>query len=162
MKYWKDWLKIGILITVTIVSVFCAVKFRTVIVVGSSMSPALRNGDRCLMYKTQNIERYDVICFKYSNGDSYAKRVIGLPGERIFVCETGIAICSKTDKSVQVLEEKYLVFRNNGFTGLIDVGKDEVYVLGDNRPNSHDSRIFGPVKINKIEGVLEFILWNRP
>ena len=113
---------------------------------GSSMNPTLDNDDYIwvdkLVYKIKEPKRFDVIVFKYqgSNEYNYVKRIIGLPGETVLIDTSGnIYIDGK------LLKENYgnaIISSNDlGIANQpVKVGKDEYFVLGDNRNNSHDSR----------------------
>lgn len=89
---------------------------------------------------------------------SYIKRVIGLPGEHVQIKDGGVYINGKK------LEEKYLedyvVTEDLGglYTDIV-VPENTVYVLGDNRHESKDSRRFGCIPVNKIESKASFRFW---
>lgn len=121
--------------------------FRLAFVVGSSMEPTLSNGDIFFIKLTDDVERYDIIVFKY-DGNSLIKRVIGCPNETVQIIENMIYINGKPIKdAVNVDMEDYGVASEE-----ITLGDDEYFVLGDNRNDSKDSRIFGPIKKADILG----------
>jgi len=154
------WCRFLFLFVSIVVSIFIIVKVRPIEIIGCSMSPALKTGDRCVLYITQNVKRHDIICLRSpSGGTDLVKRVIGLPGEKVFVCPSGIIINDKN-----ILHEKYLLgtLRKNQATKIIQLKKDEIFVLGDNRINSRDSMMFGPVKISSVQGVIKAVLFNTP
>jgi len=89
---------------------------------------------------------------------SYVKRVIALEGEHLFISEDG-----KVYIDDKLLKEKYLkdgvdTIRSGEFYDLV-VPEDCVFVMGDNREESADSRLFGAVPIEKIEGNVVFRIW---
>ncbi len=90
---------------------------------------------------------------------SYIKRVIGLPGEHISIKDGKVYVNDK------VLEEKYLplgvVTDGNGRGNCIDliVPEKAVFVMGDNRTESADSRYFGCVPLEKIESKVWIRIW---
>ena len=87
---------------------------------------------------------------------SYIKRVIALPGEHIHIEDGYIYI------NGEILEENYLSKVTDTKSGVYDdfiVPKDTVFVMGDNRANSLDSRAFGCIPLEKIEGTLSFRFW---
>ena len=89
---------------------------------------------------------------------SYIKRIIALEGEHLFIAEDG-----KVYIDDNLLEEKYLdssvnTIRSGEFYDLI-VPEDCVFVMGDNREASADSRMFGAVPIDKIEGNVICRIW---
>lgn len=111
---------------------------------GSSMEPSLSNGDNLIVdkisYRLHDPERFDIIVFpfRYEEKKYYIKRIIGLPGEKIRIDDAGYIYIN--DK---VLKESYglAVMESPGIAqDEITLGKDEYFVLGDNRNNSTDSR----------------------
>lgn len=128
---------------------------------GASDEPTFYSGDYILTskitYKFRNPERGDMVVFKSpKNPDiEYIKRVIGLPGDN-FMIKNGDVYVNGTK-----LEEKYISAKTNVWdTGFIKEGEVfvvpelKLFVLGDNRPKSSDSREFGPVPINDVIGVV--------
>lgn len=111
---------------------------------GSSMEPALSDGDNLIVdkisYRFHDPERFDIIIFPYQwEPDTYyIKRIIGLPGETIQIDDAGSIYIDG-----EVLDEHYGLERieNPGSAREpITLGEDEYFVLGDNRNNSTDSR----------------------
>jgi signal peptidase I len=100
-------------------------------------------------------ERGEVIVFKYPEDQSeyFLKRIIGLPGERIKVSDNQITIYNQTNPEGVVLDEPYLP-KDLPTAGdeITTVGSNQYFVLGDNRPNSFDSRRFGLVDKSLIVG----------
>lgn len=128
---------------------------------GASMEPTFQSGEYILTskitYKLRPIERGDVIVFKSpKNPDiEYIKRVIGLPGDKILVSNGQVLV------NDQLLNENYISaitnLWQNGYlkeNQPIIVPEAQVFVMGDNRPRSSDSRDFGPISIQSIEGVV--------
>lgn len=127
---------------------------------GSSMAPTILAEDRLTVdptyYKEHLIERGDIIVFAFPNGNLFIKRIIGLPGDTVK------AIDNKLYVNDVIQEEPYIqdeVDRANqsGKTYNLDfaetkVPENSVFVLGDNRPNSADSRMIGPIGIDNIIG----------
>ena len=113
-------------------------------VIGSSMETTLSNGDNLIVekitYRFNEPKRFDIIVFpfKYAEKTYYIKRIIGLPGETVFIDDAGtIYIDGK------VLNEDYgkEVVENAGLASEpIVLGDDEYFVMGDNRNDSSDSR----------------------
>jgi len=126
--------------------------FQPFLVQGASMVPHFETGDYLIVdeltFRFRDPQRGEVIIFKYPLNPSqkFIKRVIGLPGETVEIKNGNILIDGK------ILKENYLkntfVFHETKIT----LGKDEYFVLGDNRGSSLDSRIFGPVKRDLIIG----------
>jgi signal peptidase I len=127
-------------------------------VVGNSMHPTYKNGEYLmankLTFKFSKPQRGDVIIFKYSDTQDFIKRIIGIPGDNVMVKDGHIYIndnmldeSSYLDSSVVTNGGSYI---HEGQT--ITVPQDSYFVSGDNRPNSSDSREFGPIEFNRIKG----------
>lgn len=129
---------------------------------GSSMEPALSDGDHLLIdklsYRLHEPERFDVVVFpdKHTNGKYYIKRVIGLPGEKVQIDEKGYIYVNGEE-----LCESYGLEVIKEAKAVIDLGEDEYFVLGDNRNNSEDSRgdVVGRVHRNEIVGKAWFRIY---
>jgi len=134
---------------------------------GSSMEPTLEDGDNLLVdkisYRFRDPERFDIIvfAFKYKEDTYYIKRIIGLPGETVWIDEQGNIYIDG-----EILEEAYgKEIISPDKIGIasepIVVGEDEYFVLGDNRNNSSDSRtsIVGNVPRKDIIGRAFVRLW---
>lgn len=144
--------------TTFIMIVVLMVTFRIIIrpvqVEGSSMAPTLTNGQLgitdAISPKIGNIQRFDIVIIKMSS-KYLIKRVIGLPGETISYKNDKLYINGK-EISEEYLDSNYKAAYAQ-FTADIDeitLGDDEYYCLGDNRPNSMDSRTYGPFKATQI------------
>ena len=96
-------------------------------------------------------KRYDVISFREENGSKHViKRILGLPGEHIEIKDSVIYIDGDARRSANILLNKMDETRD------LILGPDEYYMLGDNRPYSYDSRIYGPIKKWQIRGKVWF------
>ena len=133
---------------------------------GQSMMPNFQDGEYLLTekvtYYTRNPQRGDVVVFMppVSTTDEFIKRVIGLPGERIMVEDGHVFINDKQ------LSESYIKsdVMTTGGTFLSDgqeytVPEGEYFVLGDNRPNSSDSRYWGPITKKVMTGRAWISYW---
>jgi signal peptidase I len=127
-----------------------------------SMNPTLIAGDMVIVnrlaYHLGSPKRGDVIVFKYPpnpNEIPYIKRVIGLPGDQVHIADGKVYINN------QPLQEPYLkVSTNRG--GDWNVPPDSLFVMGDNRNNSSDSRSWGMVPFANVLGKAEVIYWPPP
>ena len=114
------------------------------VVSGSSMENTLSNGDNLIIdkisYRFRDPERFEVVVFPYKLDEKtfFIKRVIGLPGETVYIDAKGTIYING-----EKLEESYgrEVIVNPGLASSeITLAEDEYFVLGDNRNNSEDSR----------------------
>jgi len=125
------------------------------LVSGSSMFETFIDGDYVLVdeltYRFKEPERGDVVVFRYPINPKlfYIKRIIGLPGDQIVV-QGGKYFVNGQEINESYLQEGMIT------SGRVDVevGESEMFVSGDNRPNSYDSRSFGPVAWDNIIGVV--------
>lgn len=125
-----------------------------------SMEPTLGVGDKIIVNKLGSYfkrpERGQVIVFKYPLDPSqdFVKRVIGMPGETIEIKDSTVYINGSP------LEEEYLpedlVY---GDFGPVTVPENAYFMLGDNRDNSQDSRVWGPLPEDLIIGRAIVIFW---
>lgn len=121
---------------------------------GSSMMNTLHSGDIMILnnaaYYFNDIERFDIVVV--DEGDEYLiKRVIGLPGETIEYRENKLYVNNK------LVKDNYSVEPTDDFKYKVE--KDSYFVLGDNRTNSMDSRVFGTFKKKKILGKTNLIIF---
>ena len=126
---------------------------------GRSMVPTFDDGQRVVVLKLfRDIQRGDIVIFSSQDdpGKDLIKRVIALPGERIQIRKGIVRINGK------VLKEGYLEDKDYGlYDAEIDeeVGLGQLYVLGDNRDDSHDSRRFGSVSEESLKGKVVVRWW---
>lgn len=120
------------------------------VVEGESMHPTFESGDYLvvdeLTYHFGDPERGDVVIFRYPGDPSvfYIKRIIGLPGETVHI-DHGKTSISKLDGSTVILNETYVVAEDATYSLDTTLGTDQFFVMGDNRPRSSDSRVWGPL-----------------
>lgn len=124
-----------------------------------SMQPNLYAGDfvivNKLAYKLGAPKRGDVIVFRYPPDPTqvpYIKRVIGLPGDQVHIAGGKVYVNGN-----QILEPYLKVTTNRGGDWSVPEGK--LFVMGDNRNNSSDSRSWGYVPMENIIGRAEIIYW---
>jgi signal peptidase I len=133
------------------------------VVDGESMMPNFVNNEYLLAEKISYLisepKRGDVIVFKYPKNPSvnYIKRIIGLPGETVKVEKEKIIIVSGDFPNGIILSEDYIpsdyqISNRSNATTSITLGKDEFFVLGDNRQHSSDSREWGILPRANITG----------
>ncbi|MDF9408165.1 MAG: Signal peptidase I S [Pelotomaculum sp. PtaB.Bin013] len=156
-----DWIK------TIVIAVILSLAVRTYVaeakwIPSESMLPTLKVGDHLiidkLFYKlngTRGINRGDIVVFNPPesadlNEKVLIKRVIGLPGETISIKGGLVYINGKQ------LDEPYILEKPNTDFAPFMVPDNELFVMGDNRNNSYDSRFWGPVSLANIIGKAEF------
>ena len=133
---------------------------------GASMEPNFYDKEYLIIdelsYRLRVPQRGEVIVFKYPNNpkEYFLKRIVGLPGERIKVAEGKITVYNHEHPEGVVLDEPYLPRDLDTAGEIIKVlSAEEYFVMGDNRPNSYDSRRFGPIDKSLIVGRAWFRGW---
>ncbi len=130
------------------------------------MYPTLQNGNMVMVSKISEINRFDKIIFHAPDADEdYVKRVIGLPGDSIEMKNDVLYVNGKAyDEPYLKPNKKTLTggklltdnFTLKELTGESKVPKDSLFVMGDNRQNSRDSRYFGFISKSSVVGKVEF------
>ncbi len=161
---WLEWIK-AILIAVGFVFIVRMFLFAPIVVEGPSMLPTLHDRDQMIVnkitYTLGEPDRFDIVVFHAPEQNDFIKRVIGLPGEHVEVKDNVLYIDGEpidepflndqiytNDFKLEELEEGYEV-----------VPVDSVFVMGDNRSNSTDSRIIGVVPMDEVVGKARFVYW---
>lgn len=140
-----------IVFTVVTVGIVLPIRYFVVqpfYVSGQTMEPTFHNGDYLLINElSRNFIRGDIIVFRYPRDPKqfFIKRIIGIPGDVVDMHNSTVSTNGKA------LHEDYTQGQTLGDSSLT-LGKDEFYVLGDNRENSLDSRIFGALQRGAIIG----------
>lgn len=133
------------------------------IVDGASMHPTFEHLDYLVvnefMYYFAAPARGDVIVFRYPAEPStfYIKRIIGLPGEKVSINHGIVTVTTASGESL-TLTEPYLVNEDATYTKNTTLQDDQYFVMGDNRPNSSDSRVWGPLPKKNIIGRVDLRL----
>lgn len=158
----KDLFTLAFLIVVVVIPirVFVVSPF---VVDGDSMHPTFANLDYLIideiLYRFKAPERGEVIVFRYPGNPSvfYIKRIIGLPGETVSI-DHGVVTIIGVDGTKLQLDEPYAVNEDATYTKNVSLDSGEYFVMGDNRPNSSDSRIWGPLPKKDIIGRVDLRL----
>jgi signal peptidase I len=168
---------VAILLTAPLIAIFLtAFVFQSYQVDGASMETTLSHNDRLLVWKLSKTwskltghayvpDRGDIVVFTepalgqfgQDPGKQLIKRVVGLPGEKVVV-KDGKLIVYNQNKPDGFEPDKELAYGaeipNTPIEGEWQIGDNELFVVGDNRSNSLDSRTFGPINTNNVVGKL--------
>lgn len=156
IKERKEWIWYVVFGMALITAIIFRMAFSVAIVNGPSMMPTLHDRDVTLVHNDEKVKRFDVVVLNerlVDDGPSkrIVKRVIGFGGDVITVIDGQLYINNKKYYE-PYLDEKYIKnFKNVDWT--IVVPKDHIFVLGDNRDVSKDSRSVGSFKTSAIIGV---------
>lgn len=153
---WKDllWFIIITVVIVLPIRLFIAQPF---IVSGDSMYPTFESGEYLIIdqvtYRLSEPERGDVIVFRFPQDRSkfFIKRIIGLPGETIDFSGRDVIVTNLNGNSF-TLPEEYVTKEKSNLPNAVTLTDSEYFVMGDNRLESLDSRIWGPLERKDIVG----------
>ncbi|WP_245628037.1 signal peptidase I [Shouchella shacheensis] len=163
-EFW-GWVKAIViaLVLALIIRTFIMTSFE---VRGDSMVPTAQNGERFIVnkmpYHFSEPERFDLIVFQANENEDYIKRVVGLPGESVRYEEDRLYV------NDELVEEPFLEDVRQAYDGRaytpdyefeMEVPADHVFVMGDNRPISLDSRSIGPIDEEDIIGKVGLRFW---
>jgi signal peptidase I len=136
---------------------------------GESMMPTIQDGNYLLVSKIGDIKRFDKITFHAPDSDEdYIKRVIGLPGDKIEMKNDILYINGKAYNEPYLKEYKKNLSANQvltpdftlkELTNKTTIPQGYLFVLGDNRSISKDSRSFGLISIKSVTGKVAVRLW---
>jgi signal peptidase I len=132
-------------------------------VIGESMMPTLKDGDRVvidkLSYRFGEPDRFDIVVFPYKKNPSlnYIKRIIGLPGDTVDIQEGKVVVNGERVDA----EMGFDLIEDYGDNLPLTVPDGEYFVMGDNRNNSSDSRYsdVGTIKKSDIIGRALWRIW---
>jgi len=155
---------IGAVVVAILIKTFVVQAFR---IPSESMTPTLEIGDRVMVnklsYDAHDLNRGDVVVFNRPPGlpsgpddpKDLIKRVIGLPGDTVVAKDGSMYVNDKR------LEEPYLpeTAKTYNLDDPVEIPEGEVWVMGDNRTNSEDSRAFGPIDTDSIVGRAFMVMW---
>ncbi|NLD18747.1 MAG: signal peptidase I [Clostridiales bacterium] len=151
---WLHFLKLVVIaVIVTLLVIYIVLGFSRVD--GSSMQPTLSDEQVVTYFRlSDDFQRGDIVAITMPSGDKYVKRIIGVEGDVISIKNAGVY------RNGKKLQESYV----KGVTKEIGskvkypytVEANKVFVMGDNRENSIDSRTFGPIVLDMVKGKLLF------
>lgn len=155
---WWEWTKaiaIALIIAITIRTFI----FAPIVVDGTSMVPTLKDRERLIInkaiYYLTTPKRGDIIVFHSPENNDWIKRVIGLPGDQLEIVDGVLYI------NGEPVEEPYLNGMVTEDFDLVQVPENMLFVMGDNRYNSKDSRnpYVGPIPMESVVGKAQFVFW---
>lgn len=153
------WLKALYVILPVILAVFLVFQFvlGVSVVNGNSMANTLKNGDLLFYTRLQkDVQKGDVVALSLPSGEFYVKRVVALAGDSVDIRDGKLYVNGIEETEEFVLGDT--LPESETFVYPVTVPQGHVFVLGDNRPESVDSRYFGPVNLQQITGVIELRL----
>ncbi|MPL60390.1 Signal peptidase IB [bioreactor metagenome] len=156
----KDWI-ISILIAVILAFFIRYFIVELYMVDGPSMRPTLLNGERLVVnkfvYRFKSPEKGEVIVFRYPRDPSrdFIKRVIAVPGDTVEIKDGRVFV------NGQLLKETYILEKTRGSYPLATIPEGHIFVMGDNRNNSEDSRFrdVGFVSYDLVKGKAIAVFW---
>lgn len=158
----------GIFLSTVLFVIIGSIFFSITTMTGGSMLPLLKQNDRILISKNEEINRFDIVAFDNGREIEF-RRVIGLPTEKIRYTDDFLYVDD------ELVDEKFILNQinesgkkgevytqsaqaDNGFQTDI-IPEDRYLVLGDNRPNATDSRQYGLISKDKIKGKAKMLLF---
>jgi signal peptidase I len=165
-----EWIK-ALLIAFALAALIRVFLFTPIVVDGVSMMPTLEDGDRMIVnkigYTIGKPDRFDIVVFHAPEQKDYIKRIIGLPGDTVEYRNDILYINGEPMEEPYLNQYKEEVadspltedFTLEGKLNSEVVPKDHVFVLGDNRRKSKDSRHIGVVPIDEIIGSTKIVFW---
>lgn len=143
-----------LIIIVLISYLLCTFVISIYIIQENSMYPTLKNNNYIFVEKVSkyfSIKQEDIIIFN-NDGRTLIKRVIAVPGDKIEIYSNKIVVNGDViDKKINSNDDSYYFS--------IVIPDQEYFVMGDNRLESADSREFGPISKNDIDGKILFVIW---
>lgn len=145
-----------VLVIVLVFMLMFTFLFGTTKLQSNSMDPNLKEGDRVIYYRLdKNYVATNCVAFRY-NGQTQVMRVVAVAGDTVDMTEDGLvingALQSEPDPTKDTLPFK------EGASFPVKLGEGEVFLMGDNRTESIDSRQFGPVKAKETLGELMTVI----
>lgn len=153
----EGWFKQFKELILTLVLVIIALNFLIGIsfVKGTSMEPTLQDGKMVFYIRTiKEYQRGDVISVRMPSGEYYVKRVVAVAGDEVDIRDGKLYINGEVQEESYIKGETQKEGNKVSYPYLVEEGR--VFVLGDNREDSLDSRAFGSVMAEQIKGKLLF------
>lgn len=164
-----EWIK-AIVIALILAILIRTFLFAPIIVKGESMVPTLQNSEQMIVNKIGYVfsepKRFDIVVFHANEEQDYIKRVIGLPGDHIEYIDDTLYINGKPyeedylDPLKEQLDTKLTYdFTLEELTNESTVPEGYLFVMGDNRQYSLDSRDLGFISMDEVVGKANIVYW---
>lgn len=157
-----EWIK-ALLVAFLLAALIRYFLFAPIVVDGESMVPTLDNQDRLIINKVSydigKPDRFDIIVFKATEEKDYIKRVIGLPGDEIKYKDDVLYINGEAVPEPFLKAYKKQTQGDLTYDFTATVPEDHLFVMGDNRRRSKDSRIIGAVPLEDVIGQAALQFW---
>lgn len=165
-----EWLK-AVFIALILAFVIRYFLFAPIVVDGQSMMPTLQNEDRLIVnkigYTIGKPDRFDIVVFHATEDKDYIKRVIGIPGDSISYVNDVLYINGEQVDEPYLDEYKETSFglpftgdfTLEDYTNQAVVPEGHIFVLGDNRQHSKDSRHIGFIPYERVVGSANVVFW---
>ncbi|OXS55012.1 signal peptidase I [Cohnella sp. CIP 111063] len=162
----KEWIK-ALLTAAIVLFLIQKFLFMPYAIEGPSMFPTFKTGERIvvnkLIFDLRSPKRGEIVVLRSPEGRTLIKRIIGLPGDRIQLKNNLVYI------NGEVLVEPYLqsslydkaengIKMNRDYSQYL-VPDNKLFVLGDNRLHSQDSRALGAISLNEVIGRADLVIW---
>lgn len=154
----REWIK-SVLVAVILALIIRAFLIEVFLVQGQSMLPTLRDRERLVVSKIQYYFRQplpgEIVVFKATDQRDFIKRVIAIVGDEVRIEPEGVYV------NGELIEEPYILQRAREPFGPVLIPDGSVFVMGDNRNNSMDSRhpSVGLVSLDQIKGKAMVVFW---
>lgn len=121
--------------------------FTIVRISGSSMEPSLKDGSPVIVHKKADYQRGDIVIIQQSNRAYIVKRIVGIGGDKILITSDSLFVNHS-------LVDNTPNHHNINYLFEVEVPDGTVFILGDNRLESTDSRDFGCINAERIIGII--------
>ena len=129
---------------------------------GESMIPAYRPGDIFFFFRLDKTYDYnDVVLLAIEKNTDYIKRIVALPGDTVDISEDGFLKIDGLKVEESDIFKPTFTKEMSDIQFPLHLGDDEYFVLGDSRDNSRDSRYFGAISRDKIDGKVISLLFRK-
>ncbi|SDY72986.1 signal peptidase I [Evansella caseinilytica] len=165
-----EWVK-AIIVALLLAVIIRYFFFAPIVVDGQSMMPTLEHNDRMIVnkigYTIGEPKRFDIVVFHAPQNKDYIKRVIGLPGDTLYYENDILYINGEPvdepylDKYKEEAMKLPLTgdFHLRDVTGYEEVPEGHLFVMGDNRQHSKDSRHIGVIPYEEVVGKANIVFW---